>query len=57
MVKTKQKPEREKSILGFEADDALRERLDQVAHEQDRPRSWVIRQLLLRALESQEKTA
>jgi len=35
----------------------LVESLDKEAKKQERPRSWVIRQLLLRALASNEKTA
>lgn len=51
------KPERTKKVLGFEADPVMRSQIDEIAKKEDRPRSWVIRQLLLRALASNEKTA
>jgi len=57
-MKGKRTPtDRDKSIIGFEADRELRVRIEAEAEKLDRPRSWVIRQLLLRALAQNEKTA
>ena len=53
----KKKSDRDVQVLGFEAEPALREKIDQIAEEQDRSRSWVIRQLLMRALETQKEKA
>jgi predicted transcriptional regulator len=41
----------------FRAEAALIKKLEAEAKEQDRPRSWVIRQLLVKALESQREKA
>ena len=57
-MKVRRQPtQRDKSIIGFEADRELRTRIEARAKELDRPRSWVIRQLLLHALSQNEKTA
>jgi predicted transcriptional regulator len=55
--KRRQPKNRDIQMLGFEADSNLRNRIDAVARKDDRSRSWVIRQLLVRALAQQEKTA
>lgn len=49
--------ERDAIVVGFNIEPEVRDKLDQMAKEQDRSRSWIIRQLLLRALASNEKTA
>jgi predicted transcriptional regulator len=54
-VKKKLRGEREVSVIGFEAEPALREQLEKLALEQERSRSWVIRKLLLQALETNSK--
>ena len=56
-MKKKRTPERDIKVVGFEAERPLRERIDKIAREQDRSRSWVIRQLLVKALESQREKA
>lgn len=52
---TKKKAPR--NIMGFEAEPELRKQIDRLAEEQDRSRSWVIRQLLLQALAANGKPA
>ncbi len=52
----KKQPEPTISIT-FDAPRPLVQKLEREMKEQDRPRSWVIRQLLFRALAANEKTA
>lgn len=44
-------------MLWCRATPELTKQVDDIAEKEDRPRSWVIRQLLLRALAQNEKTA
>jgi predicted transcriptional regulator len=45
------------TLLGFRAEDALVKRIQDEADRAERPKSWIIRKLLLRALAQNEKTA
>ncbi len=44
-------------VVGFKLERAISDRISEIAAREDRSRSWVIRQLLLRALAANEKTA
>ena len=56
-VKPKRKPERNVKVLGFQADAEMRTRIDQLAEEARRSRAWMIRELIVRAIAANEKTA
>jgi hypothetical protein len=56
-LRVKRKPSKHalQEMLFFRATPELAQRLNELAKTDDRPRSWVIRQLLVKALESQRE--